>query len=665
MSGDNASAPAAQPNLILTLPDGSTREVPTGTLPSTVVGTIGARLLQAAIAVAVDGEVQDLMTPLRKSGAFVVITDKDPRALAVMRHSAAHALATAVRRLRPDAKIGFGPAIDDGFYYDFEVPTPFTPEDLEQFEAEMKKVCAEKLPFVRAEVSQDEAKKLFVDDPLKLERLEDFNGSDEIISTYTDGPFIDLCRGPHVQDTSYIKHFKLLSAAGAYWRGDEKRQMLQRIYATAFFKKDELDAHLHNLEEARKRDHRVLGKSLDLFYLNPVAPGAVFWTPKGTQLYNALEGYVRERQRDAFKEIKTPLLYTAKLWEQSGHWGKYKENMFLVLDNETNEHNMSLKPMNCPSHHLYYASQKHSYRELPIRFVTFDVLHRNELSGALSGLTRVRQFSQDDCHVYLREDQIAQEVQFLMDFILGYYDSFGLTAKLKFATRPEQRIGDDDLWDRAEGALRAALESTGRPYEMKEGDGAFYGPKIDFDVTDSIGRAWQLGTIQLDYNAPERFDLTYTGEDNAAHRPVVIHRAVSGSFERFIAILIEHFGGAFPVWLSPEQVRVIPIAADFNAHAEALVARMKAAGIRAHLDSRNETLNYRIREGEVDKIPYMCVIGKREADEDTVALRVRGTGKKQETVASSAFIERVVGEIRTHALVPMNAVDTPSSSTES
>ncbi len=654
-----AGAPPIAPDtpLILTLPDGSTREVPIGTLPREVVGTIGARLLQAAIAVAVDGEVQDLMTPLRHSGAFVVITDKDPRALAVMRHSAAHALATAVRRLRPDAKIGFGPAIDDGFYYDFEVPTPFTPEDLEKFEVEMKRVCADKLPFVRAEVSQGEAKTLFVDDPLKLERLEDFNGSDEIISTYTDGPFIDLCRGPHVPDTSYIKHFKLLSAAGAYWRGDEKRQMLQRIYATAFFKKDELDAHLHNLEEARKRDHRVLGKQLDLFYLNPVAPGAVFWTPKGTQLYNALEGFVRERQRDAFKEIKTPLLYTKKLWEQSGHWGKYKENMFLVLDNETNEHTMSLKPMNCPSHHLYYASTKHSYRELPVRFVTFDVLHRNELSGALSGLTRVRQFSQDDCHVYLREDQIADEVKFLMDFILGYYETFGLTARLKFATRPEQRIGDDALWDRAEGALRAALDGTGKSYQMKEGDGAFYGPKIDFDVTDSIGRAWQLGTIQLDYNAPERFDLEYTGEDNSAHRPVVIHRAVSGSFERFIAILIEHFGGAFPVWLSPEQVRVIPIASDFNPAAEALVARMKAAGIRAHLDARTETLNYRIREGEIAKVPYMCVIGKREADENTVALRVRGTGKKQEFMASAAFLERVVDEIRTHALVPMNAVE--------
>lgn len=660
------AGPSAQPAssdnvIILTLPDGATREIPPGTLARDVVATIGARLLQAALGVAIDGEVQDLMTPIRKSGSFVVITDKDPRALAILRHSGAHILATAVRRLRPDAKIGFGPAIDDGFYYDFEVDSPFTPEDLASFEAEMKKVVAEKYPFVRREVSVEEAKELFVDDPLKLERLADFEGTDEIISTYTDGPFIDLCRGPHVPDTSYFKHFKLLNTAGAYWRGDVKRQMLQRIYATAFFKKDELDLHLHNLEEAKKRDHRVLGKSLGLFQLFPHAPGAAFWTPRGTTLYNTLEAFVRERQRDAFLEVKTPLLYNKMLWEQSGHWGKYKENMFLVLDNETGGHDMSLKPMNCPSHYVLFGSHKHSYRELPVRFVTFDVLHRNELSGALSGLTRVRQFAQDDCHVFLREDQIASEVQFLLDFILGYYDTFGLAAKLKFATRPEQRIGSDELWDRAEAALKSALEATGRSYEMKEGDGAFYGPKIDFDVTDSIGRAWQLGTIQLDYNAPERFDLTYTGEDNAPHRPVVIHRAVSGSFERFIAILIEHFGGAFPVWLAPEQVRVIPIASEFNDAAQALVSRMKAAGVRATLDSRNETLNYRVREGEVEKIPYMCVVGRREAEENTVALRTRGAGKKQEILAVDAFLERLLEEIRSRALLPASGAPTAAA----
>ncbi|MBK7906197.1 MAG: threonine--tRNA ligase [Gemmatimonadetes bacterium] len=652
-----APAPAV---LVLTLPDGATREVAPGTLARDVVATIGPRLLLAAIAVSIDGEVQDLMTPIRRGGAFQVITEKDPRALAVLRHSGAHILATAVRRLRPEAAIGFGPAIDDGFYYDFQVAKPFTPEDLEAIEAEMRKVTAEKYPFVRAEVSQQEAKQVFSDDPLKLERLEDFEGSDEIISTYTDGPFTDLCRGPHVPDTSYLKHFKLLSAAGAYWRGDEKRQMLQRIYATAFFKKDELDAHLHQMEEAKKRDHRVLGKQLELFQFFPHAPGAAFWTPKGTTLWNTVEGFVRERQQEQFLEIKTPLLYTKKLWEQSGHWGKYKENMFLVWDSEAaaagagteDALGMSLKPMNCPSHHLLFHSHKHSYRELPMRYVTFDVLHRNEISGALSGLTRVRQFSQDDCHIYLREDQIASEVKFLMDFILSYYDTFGLTARLKFATRPEQRIGSDELWDRAEGALRAALESTGRPYEMKEGDGAFYGPKIDFDVMDSIGRAWQLGTIQLDYNAPERFDLSYTGEDNAAHRPVVIHRAVSGSFERFIAILIEHFAGAFPVWLAPEQVRVLPISDEVLGYAREVTAKLRAAGIRAVCDDRSDTLNYRIRDGEIMKVPYMAVLGKREAEAGQVAIRVRGAGKKQEVVSVEAFTARLVDEIKTRALTP-------------
>ncbi|MEI6814656.1 MAG: threonine--tRNA ligase, partial [bacterium] len=546
--------------LTLVLPDGATREVPEGTLPRDVVGSIGPRLLMASVAVAVDGEIQDLMTPLRKGGAFVVITEKDPRALGVLRHSGAHILATAVRRLRPDAKIGFGPAIEDGFYYDFEVEKPFGPEDLEAFEAEMHKVCAEAYPFVREEVSQAEAKLRFVDDPLKLERLEDFEGSDEIISTYTDGPFIDLCKGPHIPDTSRLKHFKLLSAAGAYWRGDEKRQMLQRIYATAFFKKEELDAHLHQIEEARKRDHRVVGKALDLFMFHPYAPGAAFWTDRGTTIVNTLNDFLRELQADDYHEIRTPLLYNKGLWETSGHWGKYKENMFLVLDNESGEHDFSLKPMNCPSHYLMYAHKKHSYKELPLRYNTYDVLHRNEVSGALSGLTRVRQFQQDDCHIFLMESQIAEEVKRLTDFILAYYKTFGLTANLKFATRPDTRVGTDEMWDNAESALKNALDATGLPYTLKPGDGAFYGPKIDFDVTDSIGRHWQLGTIQLDYAAPERFDLSYTGEDNSAHRPVVIHRAVSGSFERFIAILIEHFAGAFPIWLAPEQVRVLPIA---------------------------------------------------------------------------------------------------------
>jgi threonyl-tRNA synthetase len=649
---DSPAAASSARDIELVLPDGATRTVPTGTLPAEVVRSIGERLLMAAVAVSVNGTVQDLMTPLRSGGAFKVLTEKDPEALDVLRHSAAHVLATAVRRVRPDAKIGFGPAIDDGFYYDFEVASPFTPDDLSTFESEMRKVVQEKYPFVRAEVDMGEARVRFADDPLKLERLDDFTDPNEIISTYTDGPFIDLCRGPHVPDTGRLKHFKLLSSAAAYWRGDEKRQMLQRIYGTAFFKKDELDAHLFRIEEAKKRDHRRLGKELDLFMLHPFSPGATFWTARGTTLYNLLVEFVRERQKRDFAEIKTPLLYNKALWEQSGHWGKYKENMFLVLDNETGEHDMSLKPMNCPSHYLMYLAKKHSYRELPKRFVTFDVLHRNELTGALSGLTRVRQFAQDDCHVFLREDQIEQEVKFLMDFILGYYEAFGLTATLKFATRPEERIGTDEMWDRAEGALKAALESTGKPYAVKEGDGAFYGPKIDFDVTDSIGRAWQLGTIQLDYSNPERFDLTYVGEDNATHRPVVIHRAVSGSFERFIAILIEHFAGAFPTWLAPEQVRVLPITDDQRDVAAAIVERMLAAGIRAYLDDRSETLKYRVAEGARMKVPYMCVVGRREAEADQVAVNTRGAGEGQKPapVKVDEFIHRVREETRTRGL---------------
>ncbi len=640
--------------IVLTLPDGSHREVSPGTPARDVVATIGERLLKAAIAVTVDGETLDLGTPLRKGGAFRVLTEKDPESLAVLRHSGAHILATAVRRVRPDAQIGFGPAIDDGFYYDFGVATPFTPEDVAAFEEEMRKVIAEKYLFVREEIDRNEANRRFADDPLKLERIADL-GADEVISTYTDGPFIDLCRGPHVPDTGYLKHFKLLHTAGAYWRGDEKRPMLQRIYATAFWKKEDLEQHLFRIEEAKRRDHRVVGKTLDLYLFSQVSPGAAFWTERGTTMYNTLIDFIRDRQKEHFQEIRTPLIYNKMLWEQSGHWGKYRENMFLIHNKETEELDSSLKPMNCPSHYVLYGTKKHSYRELPLRYVTFDVLHRNELTGALSGLTRVRQFSQDDCHVFLMESQIDEEVQFLMDFILGHYETFGLEAKIKFATRPEVRIGTDEMWDRAEQALENALKATGRPYEHKPGDGAFYGPKIDFDVHDSLGRAWQLGTIQLDYAAPERFDLQYVGEDNAIHRPVVIHRAVSGSIERFMAILVEHFAGAFPVWLAPEQVRVLPISDDLAPVAAEVTRRMKAAGIRAHMDARSDTLNYRIRDGELMKVPYMAVVGKREAEAGTIAVRERGQGKKQEIVAVDDFIARVLAEVRAHALPPAPA----------
>jgi threonyl-tRNA synthetase len=619
-----------------------------GSTPRDVAAAIGPGLAKAGLAAVVNGETVGLMQPLEADAELRILTEKDAASLAVLRHSAAHVLATAVRELRPGAGIGFGPAIEDGFYYDFEVEAPFTPEDLEAFEKKMAEVASADMPFERRRVTKEEARGLFADDPLKLERLEEFP-DDEVITVYQNGPFLDLCKGPHVPSTGRLKHFKLLSGAGAYWRGDHRRQMLQRIYGTAFHTKAELDEHLHRLEEAKRRDHRRLGRELDLFHFFPVSPGAAFWTPRGTALYNTLERFVRERQRDDFQEVKTPLLYTKQLWEQSGHWGKYRENMFLVLDTETGEHDMSLKPMNCPSHYVYYGSDRHSYRELPIRYVTLDVLHRNELTGALSGLTRVRQFAQDDCHVFLREDQIAEEVTFLMDFILGHYDAFGLESSLKFATRPEQRIGSDEQWDRAEAALREALDATGRDYEIDPGDGAFYGPKIDFHVTDSIGRQWQLGTIQLDYNAPERFDLMYVGEDNAPHRPVVIHRAVCGSFERFIAILIEHYAGAFPTWLAPEQVRVLPISEQWTESAEELRASLDAAGVLATLAGK-ETLNYRIREAEELKVPYMAIVGEREAADGTVAVRRRGAGKKQDVMPRDTFVAKVVEDVRSRAL---------------
>ena len=632
------------------LPDGSVKEMPRGATAKDVAAEIGPGLAKAALAAKADGQVVDLHRPLERDVSLEIITRRSPEALDVLRHSAAHVLATAVRRVRPGAGIGFGPAIDEGFYYDFEVDEPFTPEELERIEAEMREVARGDDPFERQVVSKEEARALFADDPLKLERLEEL-GDDEVISVYRNGPFMDLCRGPHVPATSAVEHFKLLSTAGAYWRGDEKRQMLQRIYGTAWFTEKELQEYLTRLEEAKRRDHRKLGRELELFLFHPWSPGAPFWTDRGTTIYHALVEWMRDvLAENGYRQVKTPLLYNKALWELSGHWGKYQENMFLVLDKESGEHEYGIKPMNCPSHHLMFAATHRSYRDLPLRLATQDVLHRNEVSGALGGLTRVRQFQQDDAHVYLAEEQVAEEVRRMVDLIDYFYGALGLDYTARFATRPEQRIGDDAMWDRAEENLRSALEQIGMPYELKEGDGAFYGPKIDFDVVDALGREWQLGTIQLDYAAPDRFDLKFTGEDNAEHRPVVIHRAIFGSFERFIAILIEHYAGAFPLWLAPEQVRVLPITDDQADDAATVVAALKAAGVRASLDDRSETLGYRIRDGETHKVPYMAVIGQREVDEGTVAVRRRGAGKKQEVMAREAFTARLVEEIGSKAL---------------
>jgi len=623
----------------VTLPDGSVREVAAGTTAAGVAAAIGPRLAKDAVVAKVDGILVDLARPIRQDASIEILTPKSPEALHVLRHSTAHAVAQAVQELYPGTKIGQGPVIENGFYYDFDRAEPFSEDDLATIERRVREIVARNLPIERVDLPKTQAIAFFEKEREPYKIYFATTKGDDVVSIYRQGDWTDFCRGPHVPSTGRLGAFKLLSVAGAYWLGSEKNKMLQRIYGTAFWTQADLDAYLALLEEARKRDHRRLGKELDLF---PYAPGAAFWTERGTTVFNVLNATMREIQLEDYREIKTPLLYNKHLWELSGHWGKYRENMFLVLDAETGEHDFSLKPMNCPSHHVYFASKTHSYRELPIRFTTYDVLHRNEVSGALSGMTRVRQFQQDDCHVYLREDQIESEVLRLTDFILGYYKTFGLTASLKFATRPPERIGDDAMWDRAESSLRAALQATGLPYELKPGDGAFYGPKIDFDVADSLGRKWQLGTIQLDYAAAERFGLEYVGEDNAPHRPVVIHRAVMGSFERFTAILIEHYAGAFPLWLAPEQVRVLPITDRVNGYAATVRERCAAAGLRARLDDRSEKIGAKIRDAQLMKIPFMLVVGDREAESGAVAVRSR-RGGDEGAVPLDAFLARAVG----------------------
>jgi threonyl-tRNA synthetase len=637
--------------LTLTLPDGATRQVEEGTLPRDVVASIGPRLLRDALAVDVDGEILDLVTPLRKGGAFKVLTSKDQQALDVLRHSGAHILATAVRRLRPDAKIGFGPAIEDGFYYDFEVDHPFTPDDLEAFEAEMREVIAENYPFIREEVSQADARRKFADDPLKLERLSEFS-EDEIISTYTDGPFIDLCRGPHVPDTSYLKHFKLLHTAGAYWRGDERRQMLQRIYATAWFSKEDLDAYLHRLEEAKRRDHRLLGQQLDLYSTDQrLGPGLILWHPRGAIIRNEIENYERDLiLRHGYDLVYTPHIMSERLFQISGHLENFKENMFGAMEVEGAAYRP--KPMNCPGHICIFQSKSRSYRDLPIRYAEFGTVYRYERSGVLHGMLRVRGFTQDDAHIFCTPDQVPSEIERLLDLVHEMLGAFGYPYTIELATRPDKALGSNEVWEQAERTLAEVMTRRGQVFEVDAGGGTFYGPKLDFKLIDAIGRKWQGPTVQLDFNLPERFDLEYNGADNAVHRPVMLHRVLVGSMERFVGGLVEHYAGAFPLWLAPEQVRVIPISDDARAAAESIVERLKATGARAHLDDRSETLNYRIREAETLKIPYMAIVGKREAESDSLALRVRGAGKKQEVMPVEDFVARVRDELATRALTP-------------
>ncbi len=623
------------------LPDGSSKEVQDNATVGEVAASIGKRLARDAIAGKINGKVVDIHAKVSENAKVEIVTPKSEAGLDTIRHSTAHLMAMAVQELFPGTQVTIGPVIENGFFYDFGTDRPFTDEDLRRIEEKMQEIVKRDLPIRREEWSRDDAIKLFDDlgEKFKVEIIRDIPG-DQVLSIYRQGEWFDLCRGPHVPSTGRLGAFKLLSVAGAYWRGDSRNSMLQRIYGTAWADQKDLDDHLKRTEEAKARDHRKLGKELDLFHFHPFAPGAAFWTPKGTTLYHVLAQNIRElTAENGYLEVKTPLMYNKGLWEISGHWGKYKENMFLVLDNETGEHDFSLKPMNCPSHHLFYAMKRHSYRELPLRFSTHDVLHRNEASGVLSGLTRVRQFAQDDAHIYCMEEQVPDEVRRFVALLDRVYASVGLEYTPKFATRPEQRIGDDALWDRAESLLRSALDSLGRPYELKPGDGAFYGPKIDFEVSDSIGRKWQLGTIQLDYNAPERFDLVYVGEDNAEHRPVVFHRAVYGSFERFIAILIEHFAGAFPFWLAPVQMTVLPVSEKFVDYANETAAKFRAAGVRVHVDESDEKLGAKIREAQLQKIPFMLIVGEKEASSGTVSLRKRTSGDQGSTTVDAVIAE--------------------------
>lgn len=632
----------------LTLPNGDVLTMERGVTPGEVASSIGPGLAKAALAAVVDGETVGLMDPLESDADIRILTLKDPESLPVLRHSAAHVLATAVRELLPSAGIGFGPAIEEGFYYDFDVDTPFTPDDLEAFEKRMAEVTVADQPFERRQVTKDEARQLFEDDPLKLERLEEF-GDDEVITVYQNGPFLDLCKGPHVPSTGKLEHFKLLSGAGAYWRGDEKRQMLQRIYGTAFYSRPELDEHLDRLEEAKKRDHRVIGKKLDLFSIQEeVGSGLILWHPRGGIIRHTIEEFLKETLLEhEYELVFTPQVASEELYRMSGHLEVFEENMFPAMEDDGARFRM--KPMNCPHHFMIYKTQTRSYRDLPLRFAELGTCYRYERSGTLHGMLRVRCFTQDDAHIFVRSDQIAEEYDRLLDLADYLLKIFGYEYHLALSSRPEKAIGDPEVYDQATETLRGVLERRGADYILDEGGGAFYGPKIDVNLVDAIGREWQGGTFQLDFQMPHRFGLEYIGADNKPHEAVVIHRTLLGSMERFIGGLIEHYGGAFPTWMAPEQVRVLPVGEQWNESAREFAKDLKQAGIRSSLEAR-DTLGYRIRDAETLKIPYMGVIGEREATNGTVAVRRRGMGKKQEVMDRGSFIDRVLDEIQSKSL---------------
>ncbi|MDX3883895.1 MAG: threonine--tRNA ligase [Sphingomonas sp.] len=657
--------------LKISLPDGSVREVAAGTTPAEIAQSIGPGLAKAALAARVDGELRDINRPLEADAALALVTAKDEAdALELVRHDYAHLLAEAVQKLFPGTQITFGPATEDGFYYDFAPrDRPFTEEDLPAIEAEMRRLIAEDKPLRREVWSREAliARWQAEGETFKAEWAAELPEGEELTVYWSGGDWLDMCRGPHLASTGKLdpQAFRLTRVSGAYWRGDQKNAMLSRIYGTGWLNKKQLDAHLHRLEEAAKRDHRKIGAEMDLFHLQSEAQGSVFWHPKGFILWRQLEAYMRRRlDASGYAEVKTPQLMDARQWEQSGHWGKYRENMFVVPDEIPSTEDegpvvssdadlMALKPMNCPAHVLIFRQGIKSYRDLPIRMAEFGCCHRNEPHGALHGIMRVRQFTQDDAHIFVREDQLIDEIRDFCDLLDSVYRDLGFESyAIKLALRPEKRFGSDEMWDKAEQTLRDAVAAAGRAtpeygWEELPGEGAFYAPKLEFHLTDAIGRTWQVGTIQADTVLPERLDASYVGEDGQRHRPVMLHRAILGTFERFIGILIEHHAGKFPLWLAPVQAVVPTIVSDADGYAEAVVEKLKAAGIRAESDVRNEKINYKVREHSLAKVPVLLVVGKREAEEGTVA--VRRLGEQAQAVLP---LDEVIALLKAEATPP-------------
>ena len=628
----------------ISLQDGSVREYPAGTTLLQVAENISPKLAKNAVAALFNGEVTDLSCPIDRDGSLELLEFDDPRGASVYRHSSAHVMAQAVKRLWPDTKLAIGPAIDKGFYYDFDGEHTFTPDDFAAIEAEMNKIVKEDLPIIRRELPRDEAIKFFEEqgEDYKVELIRDLP-EDAVISIYQQGEFADLCAGPHLPSTGRIKAFKLMSLAGAYWRGDERNRMLQRVYATSFPKKAQLDDYVNKLEEAKKRDHRRLGKELGLFALVEEGPGFPIFMPKGMILRNELENFWREEHRKAgYHEIKTPIILNRELWERSGHWDHYQENMYFT---KIDEEDYAVKPMNCPGGLLAYKQSLHSYKELPLRYGELGLVHRHEMSGVLHGLMRVRAFTQDDAHIFMLPEQIIDEIKGVIDLVDRFYSLFGFSYHVELSTKPEKAMGSDEIWEMATNALIQALQEKGMEYKVNEGDGAFYGPKIDFHLQDSLDRTWQCGTIQLDFQMPEKLDITYIGEDGEKHRPVMIHRVIYGSIERFIGILTEHFAGAFPVWLAPVQARVLPISERQHEYAQQVTDTLLEAGIRAEIDSRSEKVGYKIREGQLQKIPYLLIVGDKEVEKEAVAVRHRKQGD-QGAVPLADFINRITEEIK-------------------